>query len=367
MSTPALFQPIRIGNTELKHRVALAPLTRLRNDAAHVPTELVIEYYAQRASVPGTLLVSEGTYIAPQASGQPHAPGIWNDAQIAAWKKVVNVVHAKGSFIYCQLWALGRAARPDLLHAEYPDFDPVSASALAIPTNPDHVPRALTKEEIKEWVGWYAQAAKNAIAAGFDGIEVHGANGYLPDQFLQDVTNIRTDEYGGSIENRARFMLEIVDAIVSAIGAKRTALRMSPWNKYQGMGDSAPVATFSYVVEQLKARHPDLAYLHTVTSAAFGSEPPRDPSTENFIAKIWDPRPLVITGGFVRETAIKRAEEAGHIIGFGTLFIANPDLPFRLQHDLPLNAPNVDGFYVPMVAEGYTDYPFSKEFLESQK
>ncbi|TFK79093.1 NADH:flavin oxidoreductase/NADH oxidase [Polyporus arcularius HHB13444] len=365
-SVPALFRPIQVGDIKLAHRVVLAPQTRLRNNAAHVPTDLVTEFYAQRASVPGTLLIGEATYISPQASGQAHAPGIWNDEQIAAWKKVTEAVHAKGPYIFLQLWALGRAARPEQFHKEFPDYPYVSASPIALTERPNDVPRELTKDEIKEYVGWYATAAKNAIKAGFDGVELHGATGYLPDQFLQDVSNKRTDEYGGSIENRARFPLEVMDAIVAAIGAKRSAIRLSPWSFFQDMRMNDPIPTFSYLVEQLKARHPDLAYIHVIASGAIFSKGPEDPSQEFFIQDIWAPRPAITTGGYDRESGIKVAEETGQLVGYARAFSANPDLPFRLRENIPLTECDYATLFVPLVEEGYTTWPFSEEFLRWQ-
>ncbi|RDX42074.1 NADH:flavin oxidoreductase/NADH oxidase [Lentinus brumalis] len=367
-STPALFQPIKVGDITLAHRVVLAPQTRYRADAAHVHTDLGVKFYEQRASVPGTLLITEATYISAQASGQPHAPGIWNDAQIAAWKKITEAVHAKGSYIYLQLWALGRAARPKVFHAEFPDYPYVSASDIPLSTSPTEIPRPLTKDEIKEYVQWYGQAASNAVhRAGFDGVELHAANGYLVDQFLQDVSNKRTDEYGGSIENRARFALEVMDAITAAVGQSKVAIRLSPWSRYQDMRMDDPIPTFTYVVEQLKERYPDLAYLHTITPLAPGNEGPKDPSQADFMDRLWAPRPVITTGGFTRESGLKTAEETGRIIGYGVLFTANPDLPFRLKKNLPLNPLDETTLYTKELEQGYTTYPFSEEFLQQQQ
>ncbi|KAI0630096.1 NADH:flavin oxidoreductase/NADH oxidase [Trametes polyzona] len=366
-TTPALFQPIQVGDITLGHRVVLAPLTRYRADNEHVPTDLGLEYYRQRASVPGTLLITEATYIAPQAGGIPNAPGIWSDAQIAAWKKIVDAVHAKGSFIYLQLWALGRAARPAMLHKENPDYPYVSASPIALSSSPEDVPRELTKEEIKQYVQWYATAASNAVhKAGFDGVEIHGATGYLVDQFLQNVSNKRTDEYGGSIENRARFALEVTEAVAATVGQSKTAIRLSPWSLYQDMREENPIPTFSYLAKQLKERFPSLAYLHVVTPKVMGSKGPDNEEDVHFINKIWAPHRAITTGGYDRETALKTAEETGQLIGFGQAFLANPDLPFRLQHNIPLNQPEFDTFFAPMTEKGYTTYPFSEEFLKTQ-
>ncbi|KAI0642308.1 NADH:flavin oxidoreductase/NADH oxidase [Trametes meyenii] len=366
-ATLALFQPIQVGDIQLGHRVAFAPCTRLRADKDHVHTDIGVEYYEQRASVPGTLLITEAAFISPQASGVPHAPGIWSDAQIAAWKKITSAVHAKGSFIFLQLWAIGRAARPALLHQEYPDYPYVSASPIPLSSHPEDIPKELTKDEIKDYAKWFATGAANAVhKAGFDGIEIHGANGYLVDQFLQDVSNKRTDEYGGSIENRARFAIEVVEAIVAAIGQSKTAIRLSPWSTYQDMRMDDPKPQFTYLVEQFKQKFPGLAYLHVVFSRAPDNKGPENPEDEGFIHKLWAPRPVISGGGHNRESGLELAEETGQIIAYGRAFIANPDLPFRLRENIPLNEPDYDTFYGPPTEKGYTTYPFSQEFLKSQ-
>ncbi|KAJ7155046.1 NADH:flavin oxidoreductase/NADH oxidase [Mycena filopes] len=322
MSASKLFEPIKVGDVELQHRIVLAPLTRYKADAAHVPyIPLVSDYYAQRASKPGTLLITEATYIAARAGGFPNIPGIWSPAQIQAWKAVTDAVHAKGSFIFIQLWGLGRAADPEQLKSEDPSFAFVSASDVPLR---GHVgtPRPLTVPEIKEYVALWAQAAKNAIEAGFDGVEVHSANGYLLDQFLQDMSNKRTDEYGGSVENRARFTLEVVDAVVAAIGAPRTSIRLSPWSPFQEMGMSDPLPTFSYVVSQVAARHTDLAYLHLVEPRINGNVNREEVlgahETNEPLHALWAPRPLIRAGAFTRESALEAAE-SGDLIAFGRL------------------------------------------------
>ncbi|KAI0640768.1 NADH:flavin oxidoreductase/NADH oxidase [Trametes meyenii] len=366
--TLTLFRPIRVGDINLNHRIVLAPMTRLRADNDHVHTDLGVEYYKQRASVPGTLLISEGTFISQQAVGVPSVPGIWNDAQVASWKKITDAVHAKGSYIFIQLWALGRAARPALLHQENPDYPYVSSSPLALSASPEDIPRELTKEEVKEYVQWYASAAANAVhKAGFDGVEVHGAGGYLVDQFLQEASNKRTDEYGGSIEKRARFALEVIEAIVGAVGQSKTAIRLSPWSKFQDMGLKDPKLQFTYLVEQFKHKVPQLAYLHITSKGAPDNIGPENPQDEYFIHELWAPRVVVTTGGYDRESALKVTEENDNwLVGFGRPFIANPDLPFRLRKDLSLNEQDIDTFYLPQSDKGYTTYPFSDEFWQSQ-
>jgi len=362
-SSSTLFQPIRVGSSQLKHRVVLAPLTRLRANKSHVHGELAVKYYGQRAAEPGTLLVTEATFIAAQAGGNDNVPGIWSDEQIAAWKKVTDAVHAQGSFIYLQLWALGRAADPEILIKEG-NFDYVSSSASRL-KGIDKDPRPLTVSEIHDYIELYAKAASNAVhRAGFDGVEVHGANGYLIDQFFQDTCNSRTDEYGGSIENRARFGLEVVNKVVETVGAQRTGIRLSPWSKFQGMRMVDPIPTFSYVVTELSKRHPDLAYVHLVEPAISAGDTEsdvEDNASNDFIRKIWAPRPLISAGAFTPSTAPAHADKAGDLIAFGRYFISNPDLPKRIREGIALTPYNRATFYLPEKAEGYTDYPTADE------
>ncbi|KAJ7749804.1 hypothetical protein DFH07DRAFT_828423 [Mycena maculata] len=364
-STTKLFEPIKVGTVTLQHRVVLAPLTRYKATTEHVPyLPLVSDYYGQRASKAGSLLITEATFIAARAGGYPHVPGIWSPEQVKAWKVVADAVHAKDSFIFMQLWALGRAADPTQLKSEDPSFPYVSASDVQL-TGKKEPPRPLTVPEIKEYVGLYAQAAKNAIEAGLDGVEIHSANGYLLDQFLQDLSNKRTDEYGGSVENRARFTLEVVDAVVAAIGAERTAIRFSPWSLFQDMAMADPIPTFSYVISQLAARHPNLAYIHLVEPRINGNttRPEGEVGTHESneaLRAIWAPRPWIRAGGFTREGALEAAQ-SGDLVAFGRLYISNPDLPTRLEKDIPLAVYNRETFY--LVGEnsprGYTDQPFA--------
>ncbi|KAJ8507389.1 hypothetical protein ONZ45_g10252 [Pleurotus djamor] len=365
MSTSKLFQPIKVGRVTLQHRVALAPLTRNRSTKEQVPIlPLVSEYYSQRGSTPGTLLITEATIIAPPAGGYDFVPGVWSVDQITAWKKITDAVHAKGSFIYLQLWALGRAAHPNVLEAQNLPY--VSASDIPLSYQPIPPPRPLTVAEIKDYVQLFAKAASNAVnLAGFDGVELHGANGYLIDQFLQDVTNHRTDEYGGSVEKRAQFGLEVLDAVTKEIGADRTAIRISPWGQYQEMRMKDPKPTFSYFVTQVTERFPDLAYLHVIEPRMATGEPVPDstlsPYEENdFLRKIWAPRPFISAGGYTRDLALE-AVEKGDIIAVGRYFISNPDLPLRWKHDIPLNDYDRSTFYAPGDAsgKGYTDYSFA--------
>ncbi|KAK1224160.1 hypothetical protein PQX77_012965 [Marasmius sp. AFHP31] len=330
--TSKLFQPITIGDVKLGHRVVLAPCTRLRVGADHVPhVDLVKEYYSQRASEPETLLITEATLVHPRAGGQGNVPGIWSDDQIKAWKEVVSAVHAKGSFIYLQLWALGRAAHPERLQHEDPPYPYVSASDIPMSGRP-MAPRQLTVEEIKEYVQFFAEAAVNAVQkAEFDGVEVHGANGYLMEQFLKEASNRRTDSYGGSAENRARFALEVVDAVVKAVGPRKTGLRLSPWNTYQDTGDKDPVPTYSYLVKELKRAHPNLAYLHVADGPV--DHGAGSLSIHEFIREIWTKGPegneeekgrrLISAGNFDLDTGAEMADTKGDLVAYGRRFLAN--------------------------------------------
>ncbi|TFY58993.1 hypothetical protein EVG20_g7955 [Dentipellis fragilis] len=361
-STSKLFQALQLGDVTLQNRIVLAPLTRFRANDAHEPQEIAAEYYAQRASVPGTLLITEATFIAAEAGGYRNIPGIWSETQISQWKKIVDAVHEKGSFIYLQLWAIGRLAEPDVLtdEGEYPY---ISSGSIAVgDTRPD--PRPLTIDEIKHYVQLYATAAKNAVeGAGFDGVEVHGAHGYLIDQFTQPSINNRTDEYGGSIENRIRFGLEVVEAVVKAVGQKKTGLRVSPWSPWQvtkRMDD--PMPTFTEFVRRVKDAYPDFAYLHVVEPRINGEQFQNVSNESNEpLREIWAPKPFIVAGGFTREEAIRAADERGVLVAFGRQFISNthkPDLPLRLRNDYPLTKYDRNTFYTrgPTAVKGYTDY-----------
>ncbi|KAG4035403.1 hypothetical protein MFRU_001g01730 [Monilinia fructicola] len=361
-----LFSPLKVGTSELQHRIAMAPLTRFRADDNHVPLPFVAEYYAQRASVPGTLLVSEGTFIAPQAGGYNNPPGIWSQDQIAGWKKVTDAVHAKKSYIWLQLWALGRAADPTVLEKEG-GYKVKSASD--IPFEGGAKPEPLTEAEIKEYIGFYAQAAKNAIEAGFDGVEIHGANGYLIDQFSQDVSNQRTDSWGGSIENRARFGIEVAKAVVAAVGAEKTALRLSPFSTFQGMKMADPVPQFTYIAQELKKLN--LAYLHVVESRISGIADNEQTEKVDFLIDTWaGTSPVLIAGGFTAQSARRAVEEykgKDIVIVFGRYFISNPDLPFRVKEGIEFEPYDRSLFYNAKEEKGYTTYAFSKEFEAQQK
>ena len=362
--SPTLFDPIHIGANSLSNRIAMAPLTRYRADDAHVHTSLATEYYSQRASFAGTLIITEATFISPRASGYANVPGIYNKDQIKAWKNVTDAVHRKGSYIFCQLWALGRAAEPEIVRKEAGEKSFASSSATPMEAGAE-VPRPLEEQEIWEFVGDYAQAAKNAIEAGFDGVEIHGANGYLIDQFTQDTCNKRTDAWGGSVEKRSRFALEVAKAVVGAVGSERVGIRLSPFSPFAGMKMADPVPQFSHLIEGLKELK--LVYLHLVESRVSGNADVETTEKVDPLMEIWGKTsPVLLAGGFQPDSAKRTVEEeyAGHdvIIVFGRHFIANPDLPFRIQKGIELTRYDRKLFYNAGSPHGYIDYPFSKEW-----
>jgi N-ethylmaleimide reductase len=348
-----LLTPLKLGALTIPNRIILAPLTRTRADAGHMPNALMAEYYAQRAS--GGLLITECTMVSEGTSAFVAEPGIYNAAQIEAWKLTTDAVHAKGGRIFMQIWHAGRAAHPDINGGART----VSSSATAIEGEihtpagkvPHALPHALTAEEIPAIVAAFATAAKSAIAAGFDGVEVHGANGYLIDQFLRDGCNQRTDAYGGSIENRARFLFEVLTAVTAAIGSDRVGLRLSPLNSFNSMKDSDPIALTSYLADKLNAFN--LAYLHLMRADFFGVQK-GDVET---IAREKYKGVLMGNMGYTADEA-EAAIAAGKLdaVAFGTSFLANPDLPARIQAKAALNTPDSTTFYTPG-AKGYTDYP----------
>ncbi|MDP5254475.1 MULTISPECIES: alkene reductase [unclassified Vibrio] len=350
-----LFSPISLGQIELSNRAVMAPLTRARaNPEDHMPNDLMVEYYAQRASA--GLLITECTMVKEGTSAFYAEPGIYNDQQIAAWKKVTDAVHAKGGKIVMQIWHAGRACHPELNQGA----TPVAASAIAIENEQVHtpsgkqnytVPRALETSEIPEIVAAFKQGAINAKAAGFDGIEVHGANGYLIDNFLRESSNQRTDQYGGSIENRARLLFEILDAVTEVWGNGRVGLRTSPLNGFNDMKDSDPVGLIRYLAEQVNRY--DLAYWH-VMRADFKGEQKADviPTAR----EIYQGN-LMTNMGYSKEEANQViANHQADTVAFGVPFIANPDLVERFKADAPLNDAKPELFYLGG-APGYTDYP----------
>ncbi|KAL4968089.1 alkene reductase [Aspergillus stella-maris] len=371
----ALFTPLKLGSITLNHRTAMAPLTRLRATPTRIPSALMKEYYTQRASVPGTLLITEGTLVSHAASGGfPCAPGIWRDDQVAAWKEITDEVHKKECFIYIQLFAMGRAARSDVAAADGVDVIAPSAIPISEDERPGApVPHAMSVTEIKRFIEDFVAASKNAIAAGFDGVEIHGANGYLLDQFLQDTSNHRDDEYGGSIENRSRLLHEVLTQVTDAIGSERVGLRLSPWSRFQGMRMADPIPQFVDIIS--KANALNLAFLHLVEPRVSGPEEARGRSAAvaaveslDFAYKLWK-NTLLVAGGFNLERAKKLIDEEypdkDIVVVFGRHFISNPDLVFRLKEGLPLAKYDRETFYVPGEARGYADYPFCREFEES--
>ncbi|KAL1305105.1 hypothetical protein AAFC00_002035 [Neodothiora populina] len=362
-----LFEPLQVGQMQLSNRLAMAPLTRFRANDEHVHEDMAVEYYAQRASYPGTLLVTEATPVSARVGGYANVPGIYTDAQIRAWKKITDAVHAKGSYIYLQLWSLGRVADPSVLKKET-GLPLKSASAVPM-DDKSPVPEEYTEEEIWGIVEDFAQGAKNAIEAGFDGVEIHAANGYLIDQFTQDTCNKRTDKWGGSVENRSRFCLEVTKAVVAAVGADKTGIRLSPWSPFQGMKMEDPVPQFSHLTKSLKEFN--LAYLHLVESRITGNADVESYEQIDFVTDIWGKTsPILLAGGFkadsAKEAADKQYKDKDIIIVFGRYFIANPDLVFRVREGIEFTDYDRDTFYAPGQTKGYTDYPFSKEFKEAK-
>lgn len=348
-----LYNPIQLGELNLPNRIVMAPLTRCRASAGRVPNALMAEYYAQRAGA--GLILSEATSVSPQGVGYPDTPGIWSDEQVQGWKLVTKAVHAAGGHIFLQLWHVGRVSHPDFLGGDLPvapsAIAPQGHVSLLRPQREYVTPRALEVSEIPAIVEAYRKGAENAKLAGFDGVEIHGANGYLLDQFLQDSTNKRNDAYGGSIQNRARLMLEVTDAVLSVWSAGRVGMHLAPRGDAHTMGDSNPLATFGYVAEQLGKR--GIAFIFT-----------RESLGENRISPELKKRfggVLIANEGFNRETAqqVVAAGEAD-AVSFGKDFISSPDLPRRLQLNLPLNPYHPETFYgygLQDARVGYTDYP----------
>jgi 2,4-dienoyl-CoA reductase-like NADH-dependent reductase (Old Yellow Enzyme family) len=345
----SLFNPLQLGELTLNNRVIMAPLTRTRADEGRVPGPLAAEYYAQRASA--GLIISEATSISPLAVGYPDTPGIWTDAQVRGWSNVTKAVHAAGGKIVLQLWHVGRISDPVYLGGELPvapsAIRPAGTVSLVRPEKGYVTPRALESEEIAEIIESYRQGAENAKAAGFDGVEIHGANGYLLDQFLQTSTNQRTDNYGGSLENRARLLLEVTDAVVSVWGAGRVGMHLSPRADVHDMGDANRTETFSYVARELGKR--GLAFICARERAADDS---LVPSLKKAFGGVF-----IANEGFDKALASEWIDSGkADAVAFGVPFIANPDLPARLLKDAPLNPPRPESFYG-TGPQGYTDYP----------
>lgn len=346
-----LQQEIQLGAFTLRNRLVMAPLTRCRASEGRVPNDLMAKYYTQRSSA--GLILSEATSINPMGVGYPDTPGLWSQEQVEGWKKVTSAVHAKGGIILAQLWHVGRISDPTYLDGE----TPVAPSAIAAtghvslirPQKAFVTPRALTIEEIKATIEDYRTAAEHAKQAGFDGVELHGANGYLPEQFLHSTTNHRTDEYGGSIENRSKFMLEALDALISVWGADRVGLHLSPQGDAHDAGDGTPLETYTYLAEQCKQR--GIAFIFLREDLKAGQR--LTPAIKETFGK-----------GIIANQELTKAQAENLIqkgtadaVAFGRLFIANPDLPERFAKNAALNEPHPETFYA-QGPEGYTDYPF---------
>ncbi|PQV43938.1 alkene reductase [Paraburkholderia sp. BL21I4N1] len=346
---PTLFDPLQIGDITLSNRIIMAPLTRQRAEEIRVPNALMARYYAERASA--GLIISEATSVTPQGVGYADTPGIWSREQVEGWKLVTNAVHAAGGKIFLQLWHVGRISDPMFLNGELP----VAPSAIAAqghvsqvrPERPFVTPRALELNEIAGLVDAYRKGAENAKTAGFDGVEVHGANGYLLDQFLQDSTNQRTDAYGGPIENRARLLLEVTDACIDVWGANRVGVHLAPRRDSHDMGDSDPAATFGYVARELGKRK--IAFI--AAREALGDDRLGPQLKQAFGG------PYIANEKFTKESA-QHVLDAGEAdaVAWGQLFIANPDLVRRFETDAPLNQPNPSTYYA-RGETGYVDYP----------
>jgi N-ethylmaleimide reductase len=355
MTRDALFTPFTLGSLTVPNRLVLAPMTRSRALAGNVPNPVAAQYYAQRASA--GLLITEGTQVSPQGVGYIRTPGMHSLEQVEGWKTITDAVHAAGGRIFAQLWHVGRVSHPDFHGGQLPVApSAIRAEGEAFTTNgrqPLPTPRALTLDEIPLVIEQFRAAAVNARVAGFDGVELHGANGYLLDQFLRDGSNVRTDPYGGSIENRARFPLEVVDAVVGTWGADRVGYKIAPRFSMLGMSDSDPVATFSYLAKELRRR--GILYLHV-------AEPIAGPMADGAARVTPTLRqvfggPVIVNGGYDRTTgdaAIASGE--ADLVAYGVPFLANPDLPERFRRNAPLNQPDVATFYMGE-EKGYVDYP----------
>ncbi|KAL5697339.1 12-oxophytodienoate reductase [Ranunculus cassubicifolius] len=348
-----LLTPYKMGTFNLSHRVILAPLTRIRS-FNHMPQLHAALYYSQRTTK-GGLLIAEATGISDTANGHPHAPGIWTKEQVEAWKPIVDAVHAKGGIFFCQLWHVGRASNYD----NQPNGQaPVSSSDKSLTPQPDYSPpRRLETDEIPQIINDFRLAARNVIEAGFDGVEIHGATGYLLEQFMKDSINDRTDKYGGTLENRCRFPLEVVEAVSNEIGADRVGLRLSPFSDFFEAGDSNPDALGLYMAESLNKY--GILYCHVL-------EPRFGPSWENEDTS-YSLAPMrkafkgtfLAAGGYDRELGNKAIlEKKADAIAYGRSFLANPDLPRRFELNAPLNMYDRSTFYVSDPDQGYTDYPF---------
>jgi N-ethylmaleimide reductase len=376
MKFPSLFSQLKVGPYQLRHRVVMAPLTRMRAETdSFAPRPLNAEYYGQRATE-GGLIIAEASPVMAAGRGNPATPGIYSEAQIKGWRAVVDAVHAKGGLIFLQLWHVGRVShssfQPGGALPVAPSAVPITGAGLMAMTAdgkvaPYEKPRALEAGEIPGIIDAFRRGARNAVAAGFDGVEIHGANGYLLEQFLQSRSNLRTDQYGGSIENRARLLLEITQAVIEVWGANRVGVRLTPYGIANGSGEADPMPLYSYVVKGLDKL--GLAYLHFIEPRSSGAgraevNHQNVPSAMVLFRPLWS-SVLITAGGFTGGTA-EAAIAQGHAdaIAFGRIFISNPDLPRRLQHGFPIRPYNRATFYGGDVA-GYTDYPAYDEMASA--
>jgi 2,4-dienoyl-CoA reductase-like NADH-dependent reductase (Old Yellow Enzyme family) len=349
-----LFEPLRVGELELRNRIVMAPLTRCRADEGRVPNELMRDYYVQRAGA--GMILSEATAVTPMGVGYPDTPGIWSREQVAGWKRITDAVHEAGGRILLQLWHVGRISHPFYLDGA----SPVAPSAIAAdghisllrPKQSYPTPRALERNEIPSVIEEFRQGAQNALEAGFDGVEIHGANGYLPDQFLQDGSNHRTDDYGGSIENRARFLLEVTDTAIEIWGAGRVGVHLAPRSDAHGISDSNRAQTFGYVARELGRR--GVAFI--CARESIKGETRLGPELKRAFQEAGGGA-YIANESFTREDA-EQVVQAGEAdaVAWGQQFIANPDLPRRFALDAPLNEPDASTFYG-AGPQGYTDYP----------
>ena len=378
-----LFKPIKVGNCELKHRAVYPPLTRMRaSHPGNVPNkDWAATYYDQRSKRAGSMIITEGTFISPQAGGYDNAPGIWSEDQITQWKKIFQKVHDNKSFIWVQLWALGRQSYADTLARDGLRYDSASDGIYMDDEskeradkskNPQH---GLTKDEIKQYIKEYIQAAKNSLAAGADGVEIHSANGYLLNQFLDPKSNHRTDEYGGSMENRSRFTLEVVDALIDAVGQEKVGVRFSPYGTFGNLSGGAEpliVAQYAHIIGELERRAragKRLAYVHLVeprVTNPFLTEGTGeyDDGTNDFVYSIWKGN-IIRAGNLALHPEVVKdfVKDDRTLIGYGRYWIANPDFPDRAEKGLPLNKYDRDTFYA-MTDHGYIDYPTYHEAVK---
>lgn len=371
MSKQTLFTPLQIGDLTIRNRIVLPPLTRCRSDQpGNVPGEMMVDYYRQRASA--GFMITEGTQIEPRGQGYAWTPGIHSAEQIAGWKKVTAAVHQEGGTIFCQLWHVGRVSHSELQPGKQPPVAPSAVPATGVRvfietgpgegilTAPD-APRELTTAEVKEIVELYRTAAQNAKEAGFDGVELHSANGYLINQFISEHSNFRTDEYGGSLENRLRFLKEVTEAVSSVFGSHRVGVRFAPLftstdeeRVYLGLVESDPQTTYTVAAEMLNTL--EIGYL-SIAEADWDNSPDLPETFRIALRKAWR-GPIIYSGRYTQEKAEHVLQQGwGDLFGFGRTFIANPDLPERFRHGYPLNAVDAASLYGG-TRKGYTDYPF---------